>query len=247
MQLPSTRTPVARCLELAYYTSRMLSKFPERPALLELARRLGEGVETLDAADKAYQAVRRELIEARVDVGFADHQSDRVIRRTHKQAEIEDGQRGGRIVTQVFPGGMAKITRLVGNSQVAAMRKLEARLQSSQDIWPGASRELVTVTASRLGYETALDNRQAAAQKLHDLRTARDAARERFLDLYSEVVSRVKAEFPRNTSLQNLFFDDVYVRTTGEVESGNDNRDPAEPVASGNGAAIPANPTAASG
>jgi hypothetical protein len=76
-------------------------------------------------------------------------------------------------------------------------------------------------------YETALETRRAAGQKASDLRAARNLIKEDFLSVYAEISSRVRAEFPRDRAMQDLFFDDV---TTDTGDSGDDTTDEAPPA-----------------
>lgn len=76
--------------------------------------------------------------------------------------------------------------------------------------WGGALAKRAEITSLRKDYETALEQRKAAGQKASNARAARDAAKEDFLDVYAEITARVKAEFPRDRRMQDIFFDSVW-------------------------------------
>lgn len=212
MQLPNQRVPVARCLTLAKYTSRMLSKFPNHAALADASQRMIDGAAALSAAENLLDTKLDEILVLRVDVGFEDYASDRRVRRTFKLTEMEDGHRNGRIASQVFPDGLTSIISRQGNKQVEYMKDLESRLQAAADIWPGAVSEAAAVAEHRARYQAALDARAAKERDIRDARAARDASKERFIGLYAEIASVVKAEFPRNRMMSDLFFDRVRAR-----------------------------------
>ncbi len=79
-----------------------------------------------------------------------------------------------------------------------------------QDIWAGAPVELAKVADHRVRYETALDAREQSKRIVEGARTNRNTAKERFVQLYAEIASLVKAEFPRDRRMQGLFFIDVH-------------------------------------
>ena len=229
MQSPTSQTPIARCLALGAYAGQMLGKFPDNPLLVDLSQRMFLGVSTLRAAEQEVVTKQDALLLARVDLGYADYDSDQATRSSKKRAEIADGAPRGHIVSRVFPGGIADITRRFGESQIVAMRTIETRIANARSIWPDAEQELTRLQGSRERYEVALAARNQARQDLRDARTNRNAAREHFIDLYAEISSLVKAEFPRNRVLQDLFFDRVRARpaaadefSTDPIESGDD-------------------------
>lgn len=148
-------------------------------------------------------------IEQRTGIKYADHVSDKVVRGVQRQAEIADDKKNGKIGTALFPGGVTPIIRPVGNTQVIEMRALEGRIEAAGALWPGAMPEKAKIMAERIAYETALTERRTAMETAADLRAKRDAAREDFLDVYAATAARVKAEFPRDRAMQDLFFDRV--------------------------------------
>ena len=212
MIMPNRDTPVPRCLELARYTEHMLGKFPDNPRLVVLSARMREGGGVLEAAHLAHENEYQALERTRIDVDFENYLSDARVRRTRKLVELEDGQAGGRIASQILFAGSLDMSRIQGARQIEAMRTLEMRLQAIQDLWPGAAAELAEIVAHRSRYGAALDAREACKRRMLQLRLARDAAKERFLRLYAEIASLVQAEFPRDRKTQQLFFRDAYER-----------------------------------
>jgi hypothetical protein len=225
MIMPNKKTPVARCQELGLYTEQMLGKFPDNPRLAALAGRMRAGNGALEAAEVALQSELRALMRLRIDVDFENYLSDRRVRRTRMVVEMHDGRRRGRIAAAILPDGSLDFSRIQGQKQIEAMRLLEARLAAAHDIWPEAVNELEDIARHRMRYATAVEARDAGVQRVKDLRQARDAAKERFLHLYAEIVSLVGAEFPLDRVTQELFFLDAYEkpgRSSEEAEGGED-------------------------
>ncbi|MDC3953177.1 hypothetical protein [Polyangium jinanense] len=213
MQSPTRDTPVSKCSELARYSARMLGKFSANAVLVGLAEKMTCGEAELIAAQVVYEEAVKAILPARVDVKYENHVSDRRVRISLQKAEIADGRSGGRIAGMVFPEGSGVITRLLGESQVQAMIDLEGRLAAAAPFWPEAEAERLVIAAHRQQYQVALASRKVAAQKARDARAARDAAKEKFLLVYTEVMSRLVAEFPRDRVTQDLFFDEVRTRS----------------------------------
>ncbi len=209
MQTPTSKTPVSKCLDLAAYTTRMLAKFPGNAGLAPLAAKLQSASLALSTAQNAYADAVTAILPTRVDVKYENFVSDRRIRLTQQKAEMADGKKGGPIATQAFPEGSAPIVRLIGMSQVDEMANLSGRLAAIAGKWPEAAAEAQAITLLRHDYKTAVDGRSHAGQIATNLRAVRDVAREAFLTVYDEITSRVAAEFPRDTVMQDLFFDDV--------------------------------------
>jgi hypothetical protein len=230
MRLPDQSTPVERCLEMAWYTEHMLGKFPENPRLAALSQRMGAGAKTLEAAELAYALGLHNLVRLRLDVDFEDYRSDRRVRRTRKQVEIHDGRQGGRVASQVFPSGSLDFSRLQGARQIEEMRTLESRVAAAQDIWPEAAAELADLTLHRTRHAAAIEARDAGVRQAKDLRTARNAAKERFIALYTECVNLVAAEFPRDRETQRLFFLDARPRRPRRARPGDGDGLPADPI-----------------
>jgi hypothetical protein len=232
MRLITMATPVHKCREAADHAVHMLAKFPENPRLSELSRRLGQGFLTLETAELALQAAERAAVRTRIDVRYENHVSDLCMRRVKNQVEAQDAYRGGRVTTLVSDG-TPDFTRLQGQAQVDAMRAVELRLAGAQDIWPGATVEQAKVAEYRVRYEVALDAREQDKRTIGETRVNRNTAKERFVQLYAEIASLVKAEFPRDRRMQNLFFLDLSRPQAGapddELDDGDElPEDPAE-------------------
>jgi hypothetical protein len=229
MIMPNKQTAVSRCLDLALHTEQMLAKFLENPRLATLIPRIRTGGLGLEEADRACAGELRVLMRLRIDVSYENYVSDRRVRRTRKLVEMHDGRRGGRIAAQIMPDGSLDFSRIQGTKQIEAMRSLEARLAAAQDIWPEALSELGDITAHRMRYGAAVAARDEGLRRVKDLITARHAAKERFLQLYTEIVSLVEAEFPRDRETQELFFLDARDRTGRPSEDGEDDELRDEP------------------
>jgi hypothetical protein len=204
----------------------MLAKFPQNQVLASLATTLTTATINLSAAQKAHADAVIALIPKRVAVKYADFIADKVVRGLQRQAEIADDKKNGKIGTALFPNGVTPIIRPVGNTQVVEMRALEGRLEAAIALWPAAAAEKAKIAAERTNYETALTERRTAMEAAADLRAKRDAAKEDFLDVYAATANRVKAEFPRDRPMQDLFFDKV---TEAVVADDDDDTDEAAP------------------
>jgi hypothetical protein len=225
MITPNQKTPVERCQELGLYTEHMLGKFPDNPRLAALVPRMHAGNGALEAAELAYRSELRALTRLRIDVDFENYVSDRRVRRTRKAVEMHDGRRGGRIAAQVVPDGSLDFSRIQGAKQIEAMRSLEVRLLAARDIWPEAVSEMAEIAQHRMRYAAASAARDEGLRRVKDLRLQRNAAKERFLHLYAEIVSLVAAEFPRDRATQELFFLNAYEKSGRASEDGEDSED----------------------
>lgn len=54
---------------------------------------------------------------------------------------------------------------------------------------------------------------------VEDRRARRDAAKAQFLDVYAQVAAGVKAEFPRNRQMQELFFAPLFGKEAKETSA----------------------------
>lgn len=228
MQNPTPKTPITKCLELATYAIRMFGKFPTNVVLTALAAELTAEKNNLGNAQQSYAQAIDELLNARVDVKFENHRSDRRIRQTQQKAELADGRKNGPIATMVFPDGSTPITRLVGDSQIQAMADLEGRLDAAIKLWPEAATEKADIVSHREAYAAALKSRADISQNIRNKRASRNAAKEAFLNKYAEITSRVAAEFPRDTTSQDLFFDDVRTKSALEQAENDDDSDASD-------------------
>ncbi|MDC3985014.1 hypothetical protein [Polyangium jinanense] len=221
-------TPVSKCGDLAAYAARMLGKFTNQATLLALGLEMTAAAAELHAAQAVYEQAVRDILPARVDVKYENYVSDRRIRVTQQKAEMADGKRGGRIAAIAFPEGSAPITRLVGASQVQAMVDLEGRLAAAQALWPDASAEKEAIAQHREHYDNALIARKNAGQHARNMRAARNAAKDKFIHKYVEIMSRVEAEFPKDRATQDLFFDEVRTKSalaTADTSTGEEGDD----------------------
>jgi len=218
----------------------MLALFQANATLTALSTKMGAATGALAAAQGAYAEAVVALIVPRVLVRFADHVSDAAVRATHRAAEAADGGKGGKIAGAVFPDGVTPIVRPVGSTQVTEMRALEGRLEAAMGLWPGAGPEKAKITDERVKYETALAARRTAGEKASDLRAKRDAAKEDYLDVYAATAARVKAEFPRDRAMQDLFFDKVSDAVVADTSS--DDEPDADDAPAGGGGAPPVTP-----
>ena len=182
MQLPSPRTPIARCEQISLYTQRMLQKFPNEAGLAGLDTMLATSTQTLMATQSAYRDSVTALIVVRVDVKFADYVADKGVRQGQRFAQLADGGSKGRFSSHLYPDGTTPIVRLVGESQVTEMKKLEGRYTSLVGTWSDAATEGAKIAAFCLQYEGALFARKDAMQTSANRRAARDVAKEDFLE-----------------------------------------------------------------
>jgi len=147
MQLPSPRTPIARCEQISLYTQRMLQKFPNEAGLAGLDTMLATSTQTLMATQSAYRDSVTALIVVRVDVKFADYVADKGVRQGQRFAQLADGGSKGRFSSHLYPDGTTPIVRLVGESQVTEMKKLEGRYTSLVGTWSDAATEGAKIAA----------------------------------------------------------------------------------------------------
>ncbi len=219
MEIPTTKTPVAKCLTLATYSCQMMSQFSSPTDLAEFATKLSLARDKLEQAEENYQAAETNMLPARVGVMFANYAADEGVKQAHRFAELADGEARGPYVTHLFPDGTNAIVKLLGSTQIKEMRALEGRYAGLISRWNDAQNEKDKISLLRERYELALTARANALQALSDTRSARDLAKEDFLDMYAEIANRVRALFPRNRTKQDLFFDVVTERGHVETES----------------------------
>jgi hypothetical protein len=126
-----------------------------------------------------------------------------------RAAEMADGKVGGPIASKLFPNGITPIIKPIGATQVQEMHDLEGRYDVLIATWPDGALEKSKIVAARKIYEDGLNARRDTLQNASNARTARDLTKEDFLTVYAEIGARVKAEYPRDRKMQDLFFDDV--------------------------------------
>jgi hypothetical protein len=234
MKVPSKRTPVRTCLDAAGYSGRMFAKHSDDSRLVELGTRFGGGRTELAEAERRLIAAEENLNLVRVDVAFEDYSSDRCLRRVLARIEAVDGRKGGRLSKLVFPDGLSDVTKRTGTAQVERMRAVEARLAALQG-WPDALNQSAEVMVHRMSYESAIEQRLAAERQVVTARVERNAAKERFLNLYAEIAGQIRSIFPRDKRMQDLFFDDLGARTRRYAGEPDDDESD-EPADDGDGA-----------
>ena len=219
MQLPDRTTPVARLQTLSLYAESAIGQYtetfatsPETTAQLRaLADLLSTGRGALTLAQSDYFAAVLSCIAPRVAVMLVDMRADSVARSAKRGAD----DAGKDVALAVFPDGVSPIIRPVGQSEVNALRALEGRIQAAAPRWPEAATWNERIASVRARYETALANRATALNEAANKRAVRNAARESFLNTYASVAAQIKALFPREKTMQDIFFEDVR-STAGE-------------------------------
>lgn len=210
MQTPNKKTAIPRCLALASYSARMMSKFPSNQVLVGLGVKITAAAGLLHQANLAYEASKQAIIEARVEVKYIDFFGDDETHKLLRRAELADGGKpGGPIHTALAPKGKTPLVKPFGQSQVAVLKDLEGRIQATAAMWPEAAGEQAAVQKIREDYEGALGARDAAWQSARNLRVARNVARDQFVLAYVDATLEVKQLFPRDSRMQELFFDEV--------------------------------------
>jgi hypothetical protein len=234
MKVPSKRTPVRTCLNAAGFSCGMLAKHTGDPRLPELGRRFSAGRTELAQAERRLVEAEETLTLVRVELKFEDHASDQFLRRMQALAEAADQRKGGKLSKSLFPAGINDITKLTGATQVEKMRALEARTIQIQG-WDDAVDLLTELIGHRTRYEGAIELRSEAERQVVSARAARNAAKERFLDLYAEIAGQIRSIFPRDRRMQDLFFDDLTPRRRRYAGEPDDEL-PEEPADDGDGA-----------
>jgi hypothetical protein len=217
---PTIKTPVDRCEYMSLHTCAMLRKFKSVAALDGLADKLEDATSNMLKKHDIYREKVKALVVLRVEVRYIDLESDNVVRMRLKQAEIADGKPGGRVVATLFPNGSTPIIKPVGATQVKEMRALEGRYVEVEGIFPTAADERKKVEAARTEYEAALVGRNKGMEESAQARAGRNLAKEEYLDVFAEVAARIKAAFPRDKRMQDLFF--LEERTAGSIEDGSE-------------------------
>lgn len=206
MAIPNIRTPIVRCIQAAYYTERMLLKFPQRPALIDASGILAAARKQL--ASSTHEAADAELLTlyARADVAYIDYVADEGVKGAKRKAQSADAMGSDAVSAAVFPNGITPIIRPAGQNQCDEMRKLEGRIEAAAPIWSDAAAVKGEMESLRKDYESALGARKDAKLGAAAKRAVRDMAKEDLLDVFAKVAGIVKIEFPRNAAMQELFF-----------------------------------------
>ena len=223
MQLPSRDTPVSRCETLAHFTaasSRRYVALMEPTAeiasqLVGIVNALEGGLATLMATQDAYRSGVLACIAPRVEVKLVDHKADNEVRSGKRAAD----DAGKDVAAAVYPDGTTPIIRPIGQSEVNELRLLEGRILAAVPRWTGATASHARIAHVRTQYETALTNRSNALSAAAHKRALRNAAKEDFLDLFAKAAGTIKALFPRDRAVQDIFFDDVRASDDSEPEA----------------------------
>ena len=213
MQTPIRQTPVTRCEALAYYAIAATRRYsillhpPEDvvASLAAIAANLESGVTGLSTSQAAYRTAVLACIGPRVEVRMVDTMADDVVRGAKRSA---DGA-GKDIAAMVFPDGITPIVKPVGQSEVTALIALEGRIEAAPPRWSDAEVQLGRVRSARIAYESALRERTTAMSHAASRRALRDTAKETFLDIYASSTAAIRALFPRDKALQDLFFEET--------------------------------------
>lgn len=225
MQLLQPNTPVDRCESVTRYAESAILQYIEAfeppAAEAEVLRAQAEALRTgrvaLTTKQADYRTAVLDTIAPRVAVMLVDLRADSVVRSAKRAAD----EAGKDVAAMVFPEGVTPIVKLVGQTEVDALIALEGRILAAASRWTDAAATHARIVEARTRYETALANRTAALNLASSKRALRDGSKEDFLDTYAKVTSAIKALFPRDKALQDVFFEDVR-RAGGESEGEDD-------------------------
>lgn len=209
MQNPTLKTPIPRCSHLGRFASRALGKLPQNATLAACATKMSDITAALDKANHEYEQSKLAIVEARVDVRFADLTTDTELQNLMRRAEIADNKAGGPIFKLIAPDGKSAVVKPFGQTQLDVLVDLHGTLEKLAPTWPGAAQEMATVDGLRKSYKAALGGRDDARQDARNLRVARNLAKQAFITGYVEISFTVKALYPQDRKMQDMFFDDV--------------------------------------
>jgi hypothetical protein len=209
MQNPTIKTPIPRCLQLGRYAARMLGKLPQNPPLAAYAQKISDVAATLDKENQAYEQSKLAIIDARVDVKFVDLSTDAEIQSFVRRVETADNKAGGPLFKTIAPEGKTALVKPFGQKQLDVLVNLVGTLKALGATWPGAAQEITILEGLSKSYKDALDGRDSAWQSARDRRIARNLARQAFVTAYVEISFSVKALYPQDKKMQDLFFDEV--------------------------------------
>lgn len=215
------KTPIEKCQHLSIYTCTMLGHFPDNPTLTALKTGLEGSTNNYLAKNRAYQEAGIARIGPRVALKYRDHMTDRGLRAIQSAAEVADGKRGGKLSNMVMPDGLSPAIKPFGEAQVKQLDGVADRLGNMGNVWPDSPKHLATTVEMKKQYADCLKNRDDSVRGEATARAARDIAKEEFLDTYAMVAARIKAEYPRDRAMQELFFDKVD-SDTGSAEPENE-------------------------
>ena len=238
MQNPTVKTPIPRCSQLGRYSARMLGKLPQNPPLAGYALKMSDLSAKLDAESQAYEQSKLVIIDARVDVQFVDLNTDNEIQSFLRRVETADNKAGGPLFTILAPEGRTSLVKPFGQKQLDVLINLIGTLKAMVATWPAAAQEIPVLDGLAQSYKAALDYRDKAWQSARDLRIARNLAKQAFLTGYVEISFSVKALYPQDKKMQDLFFDDV--ENVVEKDIGAEPAPAPEPAAPAAGTPTPA-------
>lgn len=242
MQNPTVKTPIARCLQLARYSARMLSKHPENPQLASYALKMSDSAGGLDKENQAYEQAKLAIIDARVDVRFVDITTDTEIQSFLRRVETADNKAGGPLFKAIAPEGKTALVRPFGQKQLDVLINLTGTLKALVATWPAAAQEIAVIEGLAKSYKAALAGREGAWQEARNRRIARNLAKQSFITGYVGISFSVKALYVQDKKMQELFFDEV----DNEVEKdlGDEPAPEAPPAAPGAATAADGSPSA---
>ena len=224
MQHPDRNTPVSRCESASRYAESAILQYVEAfepPAevadlLRAQAAALLAGRVSLTTKQADYRTAVLDCIPSRVAVAIVDLRADGFTRSAKRAAD----EAGKDVAAMVFPEGVTPIVKLFGQSEVDSLIALEGRIAAAAGRWSEAAATQARIVEARTRYEAALANRTTALNLATSKRALRNSAKEDFLDTYARVASAIKGLFPRDKTLQDVFFDEV--RSAGSEGDGED-------------------------
>jgi len=158
------------------------------------------------------------------------------VKQLLRRAELADGKAEGPLMKALAPGGQTPLVKPFGQKQVDVLVDLEGTLDALATTWPAAAQEKATVEALRAAYQKALQTRDDAWQSARNLRKARDLQKQAFVTGYVQLSFSVKALFPGDKKMADLFFDEVENDVEKDVGGDGETPAPAETPAPGGGA-----------
>lgn len=217
MQVPTEKVSIDRLVPLSIYAERSFEAYletfevepPVRDALRSFAAKLAEGRTHFATTIAAHREAVLATLPIRIDVRMADRFADQAVRSVKRMAD----ESGAAVARTLFPEGISPIVRPIGATEVRELDALLMRIGGLAD-WSGKDIATTKIRTALTRYQAALAARQTAARRVAETRYVRDLAREDFLSIYASVASNVKALFPRDAELSDLFFDTIDDRTS---------------------------------
>jgi len=228
MENPTIKTPIPRCSQLGRYAARMLGKVTQNPPLAPHAQKMSAITATLDKESQTYEQSKLLIIDARVDVKLIDLTTDNAIQSFLRRVEVADDKAGGPLFKVVAPEGKTALVKPFGQKQLDVLIDLVGTLNALAATWPPAAQESASFEGLAKDYKAALDYRDSAWQSARNLRVARNLAKQAFITGYLEISFSVKALYPQDKKMQDLFFDEV--ENEAEKDLGEEPELPAAPA-----------------